>query len=110
MKQTTAAALKIDRTSAMLVWILGAIIVILGATYIYFVEKTVWNVVARENTQNDVVALNSKLSDLEFQYISSVNSVTMDTALQLGFVPATDNTNFVAEAHVGTVGSDVAFR
>ncbi len=96
-----------NRQVQLMFWALVSAIVICGIMYIYFVNKTVWNVVARQNVETHIATLNSKLSDTEFQYINSVSGITMDTAVKLGFISAVDNTTFVAREEIG---KNVAIR
>lgn len=88
-------------------WALASAIVLMAIMYMYFVNKTVWNVVAMQHIEKNMSALNSKLSDREFQYINSVSAVTLDTATKLGFISADRTTTFVAKADVS---SSVAIR
>jgi len=64
---------------------MAVLIFCLAAIYVYFVNKTVWNIATREKLQADIVAYNSKLGQQEFAYISSKNKVTMEMATSLGF-------------------------
>lgn len=88
-------------------WMLIAAIVMCGSMYIYFINKTVWNVVHRQNIESEIATLNSKLSETEFQYINSVSGITIETATQLGFVSADKETLFVAREQIG---KNVAIR
>jgi len=94
-------------SSQIIFWSLMTGIVLLSATYIYFVQKTVWNAVAQQNTEKEIVAINSKLSDTEFQYINNVTGITMVTASELGFQPASSKVTFVTRERIG---KDVAIR
>ena len=102
----------VDNMKAMdgaqtIVWALIIGIVALSGVYMYMVHKTVYNAVARESLQDDIVALNSKLSETEFQYINTVGSITMDTAKSMGFKPVTDKISFVTR---DVIGKNVAIR
>lgn len=98
-----------ERNSQMqfVFWALVSAIVLLAIMYMYFVNKTVWNVVERQHLEASIADTNSKLSDTEFQYINSVSGITMDTAAKLGFVSAANNTTFVAREEIG---KNVAIR
>ncbi len=76
---------KIEKLSKSIFWTMLALIFVLGGTYMYFVNRTIWNVAAREKLQDEIVAYNSKLGEKEFEYIKSKGSITMDSARQLGF-------------------------
>jgi hypothetical protein len=107
MKQAKATIKKIDTFSDIIFYSLVFALVCSCLTYVYFVQMAIRNAVATSVYQNEIASLNSKLSDSEFQYINSVESVTLDTAHQLGFQSASDRTIFVTREHTG---KDVAIR
>lgn len=72
------------------VWLLGILIVSSFVLYMFFVNQAVLNVVAREEIENDLAGLNAKVSELEFEYISLKNSITIKYALDRGFEEARD--------------------
>lgn len=80
--------------------IVGLIIfcALMAATYVGLVYKTVMNAVAKEKIELQIASINSELSEKEFQYISAKGEVTMELASSLGFVPATQKTQFVTLA------------
>jgi hypothetical protein len=88
-------------------WMLAAAIIALAVMYMYLVNKTVWNVVAKQNMEKNMATLNSELSEKEFEYISSVSGITMETASKMGFVSAADKTIFVSRVDLG---KNVAIR
>lgn len=99
---------RIDRTSNIIFWMLLAAIVLMSGTYVYFINKTVRNVVYRQSLQSEISTLNSKLSETEFSYINTVGSITLDTAHQLGFVsPSQSDKTFVTREKLG---QNVAIR
>lgn len=110
MNYITATLKSTERNSRemqIIFWALASAIVFMAILYMYFVNKTVWNVVARQHIEKDMAALNSKLSDKEFQYINSVSAITMDTASRMGFVSADKATTFVARI---STAQNVAIR
>jgi hypothetical protein len=106
MKQATQAIQKIDKISETIFWSLLIGIALLTGFYMYSIQKTVRNVVQRSNIQADIVALNSKLSETEFQYINSVGTITLETAVKLGYTSAVEKT-FVNRERAG---QNVAIR
>lgn len=74
--------------------LLGCLI-LLACLYVYFVSKSVLNVVMREEIEQDIAALSSTIGDLEFQYLSLQNSVDLSRAQEFGLV-ALDEKQFVA--------------
>ncbi len=99
--------MKTMTTTRTVFWALIISMIILSGTYMYLVHKTVFNAVARESIQEDIVALNSKLSEAEFEYINTVGGITMDTARELGFKAASSKVTFVTR---DIVGKNVAIR
>ena len=65
--------------------LLSGIFISLGL-YMYCINMTVRNAVSRNNTENKVLAIQNKVSDLEYQYMTKSNSVTMQSAQDLGLV------------------------
>lgn len=106
MKQATQTIRTIDRLSDTIFWSLLVGIVMLAGFYMFNVQKTVRNVVERSSLQADIVALNSKLSESEFQYINSVGTITLETAAKLGFESAVEKTFVTREK----IGQNVAIR
>lgn len=106
MKQATQTIQQIDRVSNVIFWALVGAIALTSIFYMYSIQKTIRNVVLRSTIQADMVALNSKLSETEFQYINSVGTITLDTASKLGYVSATNKTFVTRE----TFGNNVAMR
>lgn len=73
-------------------WFLIIGIVIFLGLYVYFVSKTIVNVVARQKIERTISALSSNVEKLEAQYFSLKSKVTVDLAISKGFTnipPAT---------------------
>lgn len=107
MKQAAATIKTIDRISQPIFWALVIALVCFGSVYVYYIQKAVRNVVASNEYREEIASINSRLSDSEFQYINSVEAVTLDTAHQLGFASASEKTTFVTREHRG---QNVAIR
>lgn len=106
MKQATHTLQSIEKMSHILFWTMATVIVVFASMYIYFVNRTVWNVVARQNIETEIVALNSNLSNNEFEYINTKGSISMALATSLGFKSAEKQTLFVTRE----TPKDVALR
>lgn len=52
--------------------------------YMYCVSSAVNYAVIRKNTENQISALQAKLSDMESSYVVASNSMTLDSAHELG--------------------------
>ena len=90
----------IDRLSVTLFWSLLSVLIVLVGVYGYMVNKTVWNAFNKDQAEEQIVALNSKLGDLEFQYMSLSNDISMEKAYELGFQNASGKTLFAAREFV----------
>lgn len=66
-------------------FVLATLLVIIFAVYVYLINKTVMNVVAREQTEQDIAQLSGTLGELEFKYITLKNIITLDLAYERGF-------------------------
>ncbi len=95
MKHAHTAIRKIERLSQFIFISLFVLTILFSCTYIFLVNKTVLNAVAKEKIEHEIASINSDLSEKEFQYISSKGSVTRDLATNMGFVSAEDKTSFV---------------
>lgn len=62
---------------------------VLMTLYIGFLSVSIVNVSVRQETNDKIVALRSKVAQLEFQYVSLQNSITTETALSKGYVAST---------------------
>lgn len=94
MTKATNTLKIIDRLSKTLFWSMISVLVLMVGLYAYMVNQTVWNAFGRDNAEEQIVALNSKLADLEFEYIKLSNEISMEKAISLGFKSADKNTIF----------------
>ncbi len=101
-EQANKALKKIEKLSKGIFWTMLALIVILGAMYMYLINRTIWNVATREKLQDEIVAYSSKLGEKEFEYIKSKGSITMESAKQLGFNQP-ERVSFVTKEIIKTV-------
>lgn len=71
-----------------LIGALGIMACLLIALYVYFVNVTVHNVVARKHIEDSMVDMATEVSILESEYIAMKGSVTLDLAKERGFAQA----------------------
>lgn len=76
--------LQINREKTIFWSLLLTLLISIGF-YMYFINTTVRNVVAAQNLEAKISALNLSISNKEFKYISSRNSVTLNLAYSMGF-------------------------
>ena len=74
--------LKIKKT---IFWTLLGILLLSVGFYIYFINSTIHNVVARQNLEKEAAQLNLKIGAEDFQYIAMRNAITLPLAHSLGF-------------------------
>ncbi len=80
----TEKVLQLNNERTIFWTIIGALLLSVGF-YIYFINATVHNVVARQNLENEASSLTLKIGNQEFQYITMRNNVTLATAHSMGF-------------------------
>ena len=56
--------------------------------YMYLVSLSIVNVVMNKETMQDISLLESKITELETQYIEAQHTVSQELAIQQGFVQA----------------------
>jgi hypothetical protein len=98
MTKTQAVVSNIDRFGKAIFICLAVFGILLSVSYMVIVNKAVLNAVAKEHAEQEIVALGSKLGEVEFQYIHSKGEITMDYASARGFVAAKGKTVFVTRA------------
>ena len=74
-----------------------AILIAIFASYIYLVNKTIMNVVAREKTETTLSSLSTTIGGLEYKYITLKNGVTLELAHAKGFVDFSPTTYLARE-------------
>ncbi|MEI6057584.1 MAG: hypothetical protein WCQ60_01255 [bacterium] len=88
------------RYREMIASFLIATIVMSAAAYVFFVQKAITNVVARQNISKQIGIVNAQVNDLESKYLVLDNSISMEVAAKHGFVPA-DVTAFISTKSLG---------
>ena len=76
--------LQVNREKILFHALVG-ILVLCAGFYMYFINATVHNVVARQNFETESSQLTLAIGSEEFQYISKRNSVTLDLAYSMGY-------------------------
>ncbi len=66
-------------------WSITSAIFMLMGMYIYYINLTVHNVVARQNLENEASSLTLLIGNKEFEYISKRNQVNLALAYSMGF-------------------------
>lgn len=84
----------------MVFWGLVLLVMIFVGLYIFLIDRTIWNVVARQNDEKSLDSLNSQTAQLESTYMSMENSLDMNMAKSLGFNSAPD-TKYINRTTLG---------
>lgn len=71
-------------------WLVVFSIVLTLTTYAFLINKTVSNIVSRQNNSAELSSLNSKIAELETEHIQLQNSISPEYAKQLGFNDVTN--------------------
>ncbi len=77
--------LNINNIEKQIFWGVFTLLLLLGTSYVFFVNKTILNIVERESFEEKIITLNSQISELEFDYIALKNNITIDYAHSVGF-------------------------
>ncbi|MEQ1500160.1 MAG: hypothetical protein ABL917_02160 [Parcubacteria group bacterium] len=77
-------ALQINREKTIFWSLLGAILICAGF-YVFLINATIHNVVARQNLESEASSLTLSIGSKEFEYISKRNEVTKQLAYSMGF-------------------------
>ena len=94
--QANKAMKAIERAGQMLFVVFTILIVVLVSSYTYFVNKSVFNTVEREKVEGNMMAVQTKLGQVEKSYMNNLNNLTLDKAESLGFVASTGKVIFVS--------------
>ena len=84
--------------------VLVGTIVSLLVLYVYFVNQTIWNIVARQDMTKSINNTSSDVATLEASYMALSSSLTIDHAYTLGFKDITSaDTTFVERVNPSSV-------
>ena len=89
-------------TEKNIFWTLVGILAICAIFYMYSINVTIRNVVARQNLQNNVTTETLAIGNDEFQYINLQNKITLPLAYSLGFQDVKEKT-YISRSTVGFV-------
>lgn len=72
-------------TRTRVFWTFAVLSIISLIIYVWAINMTVRNTVTRQNLENDVASISTKIGELEFSYIALKNNVSLDMAYTKGF-------------------------
>lgn len=64
---------------------LAGVLLSIFVMYGFLINKTIMNVVARQNSEKEIASLSSAVGDLEFKYMNLKSSITLELAHGKGF-------------------------
>jgi hypothetical protein len=103
MNNARTAAIAISESRAVRLALI-AVAFVSALYYAYAIQETVKNVALRQEVQAELVRAEAEASDLEFRAIALKNSVTVEKALAMGFVPYEKTTFLSRETSVAFAG------
>jgi hypothetical protein len=80
---------QVSHTQRDIFWATIVAFFVLISMYIGFLSVSIGNVSVRQDVNDQIVALRSKVAQLEFQYVSIQNQMTPETAMSKGYKEAT---------------------
>ena len=72
-------------SAKVLFFMLASVLLSLFVMYGVLINKTIMNVVARQNSEKEIASLSSTVGDLEFQYMNLKSGITLELAHAKGF-------------------------
>lgn len=99
MRVLAASTLAIQKR---IFWILIIFIVTMIALYVYFVSKSITNVLLREEIETKVADVNSDISALEFSYLEEKDAISLELAYEKGFHPIAEKSFVARKTFLGT--------
>ncbi|MBU6370483.1 MAG: hypothetical protein KGH93_02330 [Patescibacteria group bacterium] len=88
---------RIEYREKMIFWTLFGLLVMLGLSYGFLVERSIENAVAKQGLESQMSSLNEQVGTLESSYLALEDAITMDLAKTKGFVAVPENVFAVAE-------------
>ena len=76
---------KISRIEKRIFYVAVFLFIFVSIFYAYFVNQTIRNVAKRENIESEIKMATSNMSELESQYLSKKNNLTLNYAYSIGF-------------------------
>lgn len=81
--------LEINREKTAFWTLVGALLLAVGF-YMYFINTTIHNTVARQNLEAEGSSLSLSIGNKEFQYITKRNNITLALAHSMGYKEVKD--------------------
>lgn len=92
--------LNIENLEKKLFWYFTLFVIIFSGLYLYSVNRTIVNIVERQNIEKQIALINSELGNMEASYLGLKNKINFDYALSKGFVKVS-NEKYVSRKTFG---------
>lgn len=86
MKNNQAKIKSAISTRRVVFFSLVFLLILSFSLYMFFLGRTIFDLVDRKNAESETKVVTSRISDLELQVLEYNNKVTMQKAYELGFV------------------------
>lgn len=97
MPQTKTIAIANIQTKIM--WTLFVAVILLLASYLYLVNKSVYNIVERKQAEESINSLNTEVAMLETEYMTlTTTKINLDYAHSLGYKDVPNNLSYIARS------------
>ena len=67
----------------------------------FFISSSIINGLVREETEQEIALANSHLSELEFEYLTKKNTITLEMARDMGFTAIIDKSFVTRKSLLG---------
>ena len=78
--------LNIEDPKKKVFWSFVMFAIMFSGLYLYYVNRTIINVVERQNIEKQIANINSRISDTEISYMNLKNNINYEFAVSKGFV------------------------
>jgi hypothetical protein len=92
-----------------LFWMLTFICVASLALYVYGINATVRNTVARQNIEAEIANISTQLGEMEFAYIGLKNKISLSVAYERGF-QSVESPTFISRTPSRSLSLNVTSR
>ncbi|MEK7136423.1 MAG: hypothetical protein AAB821_02425 [Patescibacteria group bacterium] len=88
-------AIAIQNIEQKIILVLGSLLLMQALMYVYFVNSTIFNVVARKESEEIISTTETEITGLVSEYMALSEKINLDLAYTRGFVDAPANGIFV---------------
>lgn len=86
----------IENLEQKLIWVFGAAVLLLGLSYLYLINDSIFHVAARKDAEEKIAVVETEITTLVSDYMAISATIDEKRAEALGFKEAGSNMHFVA--------------